>query len=56
MCMGTDRVIANNGAYLIDCRLGDPLVDNIKTWATNSLEAERLWRLSEKLVGQEFPY
>ena len=47
---------ANNGGYLIDCHVADPLVDTVKPWATSSFEAERLWRLSEKLVGQEFPY
>ncbi|KAJ5816973.1 hypothetical protein N7447_009206 [Penicillium robsamsonii] len=47
---------ANNGAYLIDCHVSDPLVDTVLPWATSSFEAERLWRLSEKLVGQEFPY
>ncbi|PYH77795.1 putative short-chain dehydrogenase [Aspergillus uvarum CBS 121591] len=47
---------AVNGAYLIDCHVADPLVDTVKPWATSSFEAERLWRLSEKLVGQEFPY
>ncbi|KAJ5825922.1 hypothetical protein N7474_003060 [Penicillium riverlandense] len=47
---------ANNGAYLIDARVADPLSDTVKSWATNSLEAERLWQLSEKLVGEEFKY
>ncbi|THC89900.1 hypothetical protein EYZ11_010632 [Aspergillus tanneri] len=47
---------ANNGAYLIDCHVADPLVDTVKPWATSRFEAERLWRLSEKLVGQEFSY
>ncbi|KAK2840531.1 hypothetical protein FQN49_006185 [Arthroderma sp. PD_2] len=47
---------ANNGAYLIDCHVADPLEDTVKPWATSSFEAERLWRLSEKLVGQEFSY
>ena len=47
---------ANNGAYLIDCHVADPLVDTVKAWATSTFEAERLWRLSEKLVGQEFSY
>ncbi|KAJ5480158.1 hypothetical protein N7530_005667 [Penicillium desertorum] len=47
---------AHNGAYLIDCRIGNPLADTIKSWATSSLEAKRLWHLSEKLVGQEFVY
>ncbi|EEQ28765.1 hypothetical protein McanMca71_001163 [Microsporum canis] len=46
----------SNGAYLTDCHVADPMVDTIKPWATNSFEAERLWRLSERLVGQEFPY
>lgn len=48
--------LANNGAYLIDSHVADPLVDIVKVWATDSFEAERLWRLSEKLVGQEFSY
>ncbi|EFR01480.1 WW domain containing oxidoreductase [Nannizzia gypsea CBS 118893] len=47
---------ANNGAYLLDCHVADPMVDTVKSWATSAFEAERLWRLSEKLVGQEFPY
>ncbi|KAJ5348386.1 putative short-chain dehydrogenase [Penicillium brevicompactum] len=47
---------ANNGGYLIDCHVADPLEDTVLPWATSSLEAERLWQLSEKLVGQEFPY
>ncbi|RMJ23884.1 short-chain dehydrogenase [Aspergillus sp. HF37] len=47
---------ANNGAYLLDCHVADPLADTVKPWATSSFEAERLWRLSERLIGQEFPY
>ncbi|RYP51422.1 hypothetical protein DL768_003208 [Monosporascus sp. mg162] len=47
---------AHNGAYLFDCRPADPWKDTIKPWATSSVEAERLWKLSEKLVGQEFQY
>ncbi|KAJ9223761.1 hypothetical protein DTO027B5_5986 [Paecilomyces variotii] len=47
---------ANNGAYLVDSHVADPLVDTVKPWATSSFEAERLWRLSEKLVGEEFSY
>ncbi len=45
-----------NGAYLLDCRVGDPYVDTIMPWATSSIEAERLWRLSESIVGQKFTY
>lgn len=47
---------ANNGAYLIDSHVVDPLYDTVKPWATSSFEAERLWGLSEKLVGEEFSY
>lgn len=47
---------SNNGAYLVDSHVADPLLDTVKTWATSDFEAERLWRLSEKLVNQEFSY
>ncbi|KAI1502713.1 hypothetical protein F5X99DRAFT_378241 [Biscogniauxia marginata] len=46
----------HNGKYILDSRIGDPLKDTIKPWATSSIEAERLWKLSEKLVNQEFSY
>ncbi|KAK0623785.1 putative short-chain dehydrogenase [Immersiella caudata] len=46
----------HNGAYLQDCHIADPWTETVKSWATSPIEAERLWRLSEKLVGQEFPY
>ncbi|KAF2497542.1 putative short-chain dehydrogenase [Lophium mytilinum] len=45
-----------NGAYLQDCHVGDPWTDTVKPWATNGVEAERLWLLSEKLVGETFKY
>ncbi|KAJ5092111.1 hypothetical protein NUU61_006981 [Penicillium alfredii] len=47
---------ANNGAYLIESHVADPLSDTVKPWATSSLEAERLWKLSEELVGEKFLY
>ncbi|KAF8904685.1 hypothetical protein CPB84DRAFT_1772566 [Gymnopilus junonius] len=46
----------NNGAYLINCHPADPLTDAVKPWVTSPFEAEKLWRLSEKLVGQNFSY
>ncbi|MBE3048821.1 hypothetical protein IMZ48_41255 [Candidatus Bathyarchaeota archaeon] len=49
-------VADHNGAYLQDCRLADPWKDTVRPWATSPLEAEKLWKLSEKLVGQEFRY
>lgn len=48
--------LAHNSSDLIDSRIGDPLTDTIKPWASSSLEARRLWHLSEKLVGQDFAY
>ncbi|UKZ94828.1 uncharacterized protein TrAFT101_009684 [Trichoderma asperellum] len=41
---------------LKDSRLANPYSDTIKPWATSKVEVERLWKLSEKLVGQEFAY
>ncbi|KAH6958062.1 hypothetical protein DER45DRAFT_484173 [Fusarium avenaceum] len=46
----------HNGAYLLECRLADPFTDTVRPWATSSTEAELLWKLSEKLVGQKFSY
>ena len=47
----------HNGGYLTECRVADPWKgDTWKSWARDSTEAERLWKLSEKLVGQEFIY
>ncbi|KAG8675718.1 hypothetical protein FPOAC2_01791 [Fusarium poae] len=47
---------ANNGAYLLETRVSDPFVDSYKSWARDPVEAEKLWRLSEELVGQKFGY
>ncbi|KAI1377505.1 NAD(P)-binding protein [Hypoxylon crocopeplum] len=49
-------VAAHNGVYLISCRVADPRIDTVRPWATSPVEAERLWKLSEKLVGQKFSY
>ncbi|KAF2726641.1 NAD(P)-binding protein [Polyplosphaeria fusca] len=46
----------HNGAYLLDCRLANPWKDTVKPWATSRIDAERLWKLSEKLVGETFSY
>ncbi|KAK0749424.1 hypothetical protein B0T18DRAFT_321415 [Schizothecium vesticola] len=47
---------AHNGAYLKDSHVADPWTETVKPWATSPVEAERLWKLSEKLVDQEFDY
>ncbi|KAI4157483.1 MAG: hypothetical protein L6R39_000668 [Caloplaca ligustica] len=46
----------NNGQYLQDCHIADPYIDTIKPYAYNKIEADKLWKLSEKLVGQSFDY
>ncbi|KAI6084695.1 WW domain-containing oxidoreductase [Hypoxylon rubiginosum] len=46
----------HNGAYLEDSHVADPLVETVKPWGTSKVEAGRLWKLSEKLVGQQFHY
>ncbi|KAK4445229.1 short-chain dehydrogenase TIC 32 [Podospora aff. communis PSN243] len=46
----------HNGAYLQDCHVADPWIETVKAWATSPVEAERLWKLSEKLIGEEFHY
>lgn len=43
---------AHNGVYLENGNLSDDL----QPTATNPADVEKLWKLSEKLVGQEFPY
>jgi hypothetical protein len=32
------------------------MVQTVKPWATSAVEAERLWKLSEELVGEKFEY
>ncbi|TLD19781.1 hypothetical protein PspLS_09530 [Pyricularia sp. CBS 133598] len=46
----------HNGAYLVDCHVADPSVDFVMPWATSEVEAERLWKLSEELVGEKFEW
>ena len=44
----------HNGSYLAESQIV-PVV-NISSWARDKVEAEKLWKLSEKLVGQDFTY
>ncbi|KAI6383233.1 hypothetical protein MCOR25_000154 [Pyricularia grisea] len=44
----------HNGAFLIDCHVADPFVEFVTPWATSEVEAEKLWRLSEELIGEKF--
>ncbi|KAF5618917.1 oxidoreductase [Fusarium sp. NRRL 52700] len=50
------NIKASNGAYLLEARVADPFIDTVKAWARDAVEAEKLWRLSEELVGQKFGY
>ncbi|KAG9506750.1 hypothetical protein J7337_000288 [Fusarium musae] len=50
------NIKASNGACLLEARVADPFVDTVKAWARDAIEAEKLWRLSEDLVGQKFGY
>jgi len=43
---------AQNGAYLLDVRLARP--EEIRNNATDKAGAEKLWKLSNEIVGQEF--
>ncbi|GAB5587120.1 hypothetical protein Unana1_02020 [Umbelopsis nana] len=42
---------SHSGSYLEDCQIAN---DNLKPWANDEAQAERLWTLSERLVGQKF--
>lgn len=45
-----------NGEYFLDARLADPWANETYAWCRDKIDAERLWKLSEKMVGQEFTY
>jgi hypothetical protein len=44
--------IVNNGAYLEFCKAVP--VDDVKPWAKGKENIEKLWALSEELVGEKF--
>jgi hypothetical protein len=43
-----DLASDHNDAYLLNPGIGDPWKDTIKPWTTTSVEAKRLYKLSEK--------
>lgn len=45
----TPASASENGSYLADCQVGNP-----KATTKNTEAAEKLWALSEKLVGERF--
>jgi len=46
------NIAEHNGAYCIDVRLGKP--GEIRNKATDPEDAERLWKMSNEILGQEF--
>jgi NAD(P)-dependent dehydrogenase (short-subunit alcohol dehydrogenase family) len=46
----------HNGTFLSDCHIADQDQEEVYSWAVSKADAESLWKLSEKLVGQEFKY
>ncbi|KAE8385763.1 hypothetical protein BDV23DRAFT_187915 [Aspergillus alliaceus] len=49
-------IAEHNGAFLSDCHVADPDQEEVSSWATSKADTEKLWKLSEKLVGQGFEY
>jgi NAD(P)-dependent dehydrogenase (short-subunit alcohol dehydrogenase family) len=45
------ELVDHGGAYLVDCEISD----DDAPWTRDTKAAERLWALSEELVGQPFP-
>lgn len=44
-----DICIGTKGLYLVDCQVADPCY-----WAKDEVAAERLWKLSEEIIGEKF--
>lgn len=49
-------VVVHNGSFLSDCHVAELEKEEVYSWALSKVDAQRLWALSEKLVGQEFKY
>lgn len=47
-------IVQNSGAYLVDCQVSHD--DVAMPYAFDKYNAEKLWKLSEDLVGQKFEY
>ena len=53
---GSSHGLEHNGAYVQDSHIADPYEETIKPHAKDPVEADRLWKLSEEIVGQRFHY
>ncbi|KAH7040044.1 uncharacterized protein B0I36DRAFT_280376 [Microdochium trichocladiopsis] len=52
----SDDIRPFNGQHFTTCAVAQQDRDEVLPWANNAIEAERLWRLSEDLVGEKFAY
>ncbi|KAK0640050.1 Short-chain dehydrogenase TIC 32 [Lasiodiplodia hormozganensis] len=50
----SDDLKEQNGQYLVDCKIAS--WDMVSPWARNSFDAERLWKMSEDMVGEKFEF
>lgn len=48
------NVTAYNGRYLADCAVADPYNETIRPWACSKVEATKLWKWTENLLGLKF--
>ncbi|KAI5459167.1 short-chain dehydrogenase/ reductase [Mariannaea sp. PMI_226] len=55
-CSFCDDIKGHNGGYFTECHLADQYEEEVYPWANNAIDADRLWTLSEKLVGERFAY
>ncbi|KAI5917919.1 short-chain dehydrogenase/ reductase [Camillea tinctor] len=55
-CSFSDDIQGHNGKYFHECHVADEANEEVYSWATSAIYADKLWTLSEKLVGQEFKY
>lgn len=44
----------DNGKLLRDAKVAE--FDMVAAWARNSYNAERLWKMSEEMVGEKFDF
>ncbi|KAI8576451.1 hypothetical protein K450DRAFT_256820 [Umbelopsis ramanniana AG] len=44
-------ITSQSGSYLVDCQIA---MDHAKPYAIDDTQADQLWKLSEKIVGQNF--
>ncbi|KAM0417028.1 hypothetical protein ACHAPT_012994 [Fusarium lateritium] len=52
----SDELAGLNGRFFHNTGLADQRKDEVFSWATDPIDADRLWVLSEELVGQKFAY